>query len=264
MQTIVFTDLDGTLLDRRSYAWEPARPALDLLRSRGVPLVFVTSKTRAEVLHWRSELANHHPFIYENGGAACLPPGLFPSAAARPLRDGLELLEWGTPYPALLADLAGASARSACSVRGFHSMTDSDVAALCELPLPMAALARRREYDEPFLVDSPGREPLLATAIRAAGRRSTQGGRLWHITGRNDKGVAVRALTELYSAILGAVRTIGLGDGLNDAPLLDAVDVPVLINSPQVHSVHAVVPRARVTTHPGPVGWNEALVGLIP
>ena len=47
---VFFTDLDGTLLDPRTYAWTAARPALRALARRQQPLVIVTSKTRAEVL----------------------------------------------------------------------------------------------------------------------------------------------------------------------------------------------------------------------
>jgi len=46
---VVFTDLDGTLLDEETYSWEAAEPALAMLRERGIPWVMVTSKTRAEV-----------------------------------------------------------------------------------------------------------------------------------------------------------------------------------------------------------------------
>jgi predicted mannosyl-3-phosphoglycerate phosphatase (HAD superfamily) len=35
----VFTDLDGTLLDARTYAWEAARPAINRLRERKIPWV---------------------------------------------------------------------------------------------------------------------------------------------------------------------------------------------------------------------------------
>ena len=45
----------------------------------------------------------------------------------------------------------------------------------------------------------------------------------------NDKGKAVRALKELYSEKFLEIKTIGLGDSLNDLPMLEAVDVPVLV-----------------------------------
>src|SRR5512140_1450875 len=75
---VVITDLDGTLLDADTYAWEMARPALQQLKSRGIPLVLATSKTRAESEFWRSLLEIGDPFIVENGGAAFIPKDYFP------------------------------------------------------------------------------------------------------------------------------------------------------------------------------------------
>ena len=66
---VVFTDLDGTLLEHSTYSFAEAEEALDLLRSQDIPLVICTSKTRSEVEFWRRLLGNEHPFIVENGGA---------------------------------------------------------------------------------------------------------------------------------------------------------------------------------------------------
>jgi mannosyl-3-phosphoglycerate phosphatase len=38
---LVFKDLDGTLLDRETYSFQAAKPALERLRQLDVPLVFV-------------------------------------------------------------------------------------------------------------------------------------------------------------------------------------------------------------------------------
>lgn len=46
---IVFTDLDGSLLDHETYGYEPALPALERLQRNGVPIVPVTSKTLEEI-----------------------------------------------------------------------------------------------------------------------------------------------------------------------------------------------------------------------
>jgi HAD superfamily hydrolase (TIGR01484 family) len=58
---VVFTDLDGTLLDHHTYEWTAARPALQRLTQTGTPCVFVTSKTRAEVEFWRTAMVNPIP-----------------------------------------------------------------------------------------------------------------------------------------------------------------------------------------------------------
>ncbi len=46
---VVFTDLDGTLLDHDSYSYTAAEPALDFIRNNNIPLIFTTSKTAIEV-----------------------------------------------------------------------------------------------------------------------------------------------------------------------------------------------------------------------
>jgi len=83
---VVFTDLDGTLLDHSSYSFEAARPALEGLRARRIPVVPCTSKTRAEVEEIRTRLRNRDPFVVENGGAALIPAGW--NAAVRELIRG--------------------------------------------------------------------------------------------------------------------------------------------------------------------------------
>jgi hypothetical protein len=65
---VVFTDLDGTLLDHATYSFGPARPALDALAAAGVPVVLCTSKTRAGP-STGDRPSRHAPFVVENGGA---------------------------------------------------------------------------------------------------------------------------------------------------------------------------------------------------
>jgi len=70
---VVFTDLDGTLLDHQTYEWEEAKPALNRCKALQVPLILVSSKTRAEMDVLRHELGLISPFISENGGGIFFP-----------------------------------------------------------------------------------------------------------------------------------------------------------------------------------------------
>src|SRR5512139_1911126 len=85
---IVFTDLDGTLLDVNTYSFEKALPGLEQLRQRDVPLVFCSSKTRKEIEWYRRKLGNHHPFIAETGGGIYIPDAYFPFAVEVPAHTG--------------------------------------------------------------------------------------------------------------------------------------------------------------------------------
>lgn len=263
MLRVIFTDLDGTLLDHDTYSWDAARDTLHELRRQGVPVILVTSKTRAEVEALRRALGNTHPFIVENGGAAFIPRGYFPfDLAVAAERDHCQVIEWGKPYPYLVAALQVASAHSGCPVRGFHDMTVTEVAAKTGMPLDAARLAKIREYGEPFLVEEQSRLPELLGEIESLGLRWTRGGRFHHIMGGNDKALAVQALARLYRGNYGPVRTIGLGDGLNDAAFLRVVDDPVIIPGRFTAALRLEAPRARVERAPGPAGWSAEVAAL--
>ena len=77
-QLVLFTDLDGTLLDHDTYTAEPALPALDIISRRHIPLVVCTSKTAAEIQKLRDSIGNSDPFISENGGGIFVPENYFP------------------------------------------------------------------------------------------------------------------------------------------------------------------------------------------
>src|SRR4030042_950735 len=101
---LVFTDLDGTLLDHRTYSFEPARPALRIMRESDIPLIICTSKTRAEVQEIRAALGNIDPFIVENGGAIFVPEGYFSVELPASRSDsGFLVVEMGTSYSRILA-----------------------------------------------------------------------------------------------------------------------------------------------------------------
>lgn len=261
---LLFSDLDGTLLDHATYAFDAARPALARIRALGIPLVLCTSKTRAEVEPLRAVLGNTDPFVVENGGAVCIPEHYFPFAIeGAELRGDVLVVPIGDAYDDLVRALRRASRETGVGVRGFAEMSDAEVAAATGLPLADAHRARQREFDEPFEILDAARIGELVAAIERAGKRWTAGGRFHHITGASDKAAAVRLLTSLFRRHRGDVITVGLGDAPNDATFLNVVDLPIVVDSPRAAALHALVPHARVTSRPGPAGWNEAVLALL-
>ena len=262
---VVFTDLDGTLLDRATYSFEPARPALDALAKAGVPVVLCTSKTRAETERWRLTLDNAHPFIVENGGAAFVPEAYFdPDVGFDRTEKGYGILEFGAAYPDLRRALAAIRASTGLPLRGFGDMSLEEIAERCGFSREDAELAARRQYDEPFV----GADSIdLAAVVReaaAAGLQVVSGGRFHHLVGGSDKGRAVRALRKLFDKGGDPVRAIGVGDSPNDEPMLRAVDVPVLVRKPGGGHVDGLHPAGLVIApYSGPEGWRVAVLGLL-
>jgi mannosyl-3-phosphoglycerate phosphatase len=266
---VVFTDVDGTLIDHDSYSVEPAREALAQLQGRGIPVVLCSSKTRAEVERLQEDLGTAHPFVIENGGAVFVPHRYFPfpipGARHLPVYDVIEL---GRPYEEVVAALRTASERSGVTVIGFNDMSVAEVARDTGLSLADARLAKLREYDEPFRLAEPGDAALtrLVRAMAGAGLRHSAGGRYHHASGHTDKGVAVNALRRLFTRAHGEILTVGLGDGLNDVPLLREVQIPVVVSNAAAGATDQVAQRvagARVTVEGGPRGWRQAIAELL-
>lgn len=265
MRTIVITDMDGTLLDPSTYSFDPAEKALRLLKEKEVPLVLCTSKTRAEIEFYRRRLGNTDPFISENGGGVFVPEGYFPFGFDSDTEDGYRVLTLGTPYETLREALKRVSERTGIRVTGFGDLTAKDVAVMADLPLEEARMAVQRDFDEPFVFGEgeTGTKPFLEE-IEKEGLRWTLGGRYYHILGDNDKGRAVRVLTDLYRKAWGEVRTIGLGDSLNDLPLLKEVDTPVVVRKKDgTYDPKVELPGVVKADGIGPAGWNEAVTRLV-
>lgn len=97
MKLIIFTDLDGTLLDEE-YSWDKAKPALDLIKKLQIPLVICSSKTRNEIEEYRHPFGVNDPFISENGGAVFIPKDYFPFKFTYDKGDSYFIIELGAPY----------------------------------------------------------------------------------------------------------------------------------------------------------------------
>src|SRR4030042_1693075 len=228
---VIFTDLDGTLLDRDTYSFGPVKPALHLVRLKNIPLVISSSKTRSEIELYRKKLENDHPFISENGGAVFIPKDYFsfPYPYDREL-NGYFVLELGTSHPQIIEALESIKKETGIPIEGFSDLSKKEISSLCGLSLEEAELAKRREYDEPFLME--GGEKEIEIVKRKAEEKEMNcfwGGRFHHILGKNDKGKAVEILKELYENQFFSISTVGIGDSMNDMPMLLAVDHPIFL-----------------------------------
>ena len=260
--TIIISDLDGTLLDAAAYSFDAALSALNLLRARDIPLILCSSKTRAEMEVIRRQLRNDHPFVTENGGGIFIPKEYFSFPVEAAESGGYRLITLGLPYTEIRRHFVRLREELGIRVRGFADMTVDEVAELTGLSRDAALLARQRDFDEPFVFDGAPDERFLQ-AIEASGLNWTQG-RIFHIMGRHDKGRAVSLLKSLYAKKLGHVESIGLGDSLNDLQMLQAVDRPVLVmHEDGSHDARISVPGLLKTKLPGPSGWNEAVLQLL-
>src|SRR5579871_866855 len=96
---VIFTVLEGALLDPKSQSWSAAAEALAEIERRRVPLILVTSGTRAELEAFRTKIGHGHPFVTESGGGLFLPDGYFTQKLHGAVRVGRYFcVPFGRPY----------------------------------------------------------------------------------------------------------------------------------------------------------------------
>jgi mannosyl-3-phosphoglycerate phosphatase len=256
---LVFTDLDGTLLDHDSYSFEAARPALDLLKARGIAVILASSKTEAEMRPIADAIGISHPMIVENGAGVV---GLGQN-------DELTAVQSSSPYNQLrqlLRDLP--KELSAC----FEGFGDWDVARVSRetgLPPASAQLARLRRFSEPgHFTGTEAQKRALLSLLEAEGFTAAQGGRFFTLMPKTSKAERMAEVVAHYQrGIDTPVRTVALGDAPNDLAMLEAADCGIIIANP-AHAPLPVTEREKEgailrSERPGPEGWNLMIHELV-
>ncbi len=264
---LVFTDLDGTLLDPETYQWDKALPALDLCRKLKVPVILASSKTRAEMEPLRTQLSLSYPFITENGGGIFFPVSECKERPPGTSQEGdLFRFSLGLPYSELVEALREIREELGWNIKGFSEMTAQEISNLTGMDLESSRLAATREYDEPFIVLDTvqvDQEALFRAAARR-GLRVGAGGRFFHLQGRHDKGQAMEKVIMWYGEYHDRITTIALGDSPVDFPMLERADYPVLVGPGQEFPLlKERIPRLILTGELGPGGWNRAVSDIL-
>lgn len=262
---LVLTDLDGSLLDHHSYDFSPAVPWLARLKQMGVPVIPVTSKTRAELFPLREALGlTGTPFIAENGAVVGLPPGWCHARLDRPGsgRDGVVIKHPGVDIGFIRARLKVWRERQGIRFSRMGELSVLEVMELTGLDEARAKNARQREGSEPLIWhDTDAALDTFRSALEGDGLQLTQGGRFWHVMGRSaDKGSAVEWLIKRFTALRGRTPlSLGLGDGPNDITMLNTVDQAVVIRGCHDLIVEPSNTSLYRTQATGPTGWAEGV-----
>lgn len=255
---IIFTDIDGTLIDFETYSYAEVETAVSRLIARQIPIVLCSSKTRSEQAAYRQALGIPDPYIVENGSAIFVPDGYFD-------RDTPPMIELGVTAVSIRQALSEIRQQTGLAFQGYADLTVAEVSQITSLDETAAAQAKQREYSETIVT------PLttvifqqLRKALAAYGLTIVSGGKFHTVmSAKNNKGTAVAYLTDLFRQKWGVIVTIGLGDSANDAPLLAAVERPFLVQRPDRNWQE--MGKMPVTKVPavGPSGWRLVVESLL-
>ncbi|WP_432468035.1 HAD-IIB family hydrolase [Agarivorans sp. Z349TD_8] len=262
---LVFTDLDGTLLDHDSYSFEPAQPSLKQLKLLNIPVIFNTSKTLMEALELQKKLGIEQPFVVENGSAICIPShSPLQIDDLSPLNVGKQ--QWnikifGPSYPDICQYLSVLRQRCQFRFQGFNDMNAEEVQLHTGLNKYEAQLAKQRMASEPVLWnDSPEQLELFIKKLEAHNLAVIKGGRFLHIKARLDKADAMRWLNQHYQQYYQhRFFNLALGDSENDRSMLEQADLAVIIPRKHAPALYIEHPNCSLAPHPGPYGWHKMI-----
>lgn len=270
MDAVVYTDLDGTLLDHHDYSFAAAMPAINKLNKLQVPIVPVTSKTRAELTQLRSQLNLSTPFIVENGAAVFIPdkPEFAELSAGLARVDDYfvqafspKLDYWTQLMDELLAHVG-------VCFQPFSKMSLVNIVELTGLTNQQAALAANREFSDPiYWYGNEAEFRKLCDFCAEQQVQVVRGGRFVHLLKGADKGKALTWLHRRFEAVNSrGLTSIALGDGENDIAMLEQVNIAVQIRSPKNDfPVFSAGENQQLiqTSSIGPAGWNEAIEEIL-
>lgn len=265
---LIFTDMDGSLLDHHNYHFDEAIPTLKALAEQHIPVIPVTSKTQAEVELLRDSLRNQHPFIVENGAAVFIPVGYFEQQPADTIeRDGYWIKEFVAPRSRWQDLINALRPNYADQFKTFADAGIDGIIAMTGLNVHAAARAARRQYGEPVAWHGNGKlKQDFIDELQQAGANILMGGRFMHVSGDCDKGRALKWLEQVYQSAWSEknMASLAIGDSQNDQAMLEQADYALLIRSP----VHALPDIQRdnnltISTHTGPKGWAEGVNQII-
>lgn len=263
IQKVIFTDIDGTILDNTGGYGETPKLIRSLIKS-SVPVILCSAKTLAEQNRVRKQIGLADPFIIENGGAIIIEKDYFNHSyilGNYPVkeRDDDYIVELGKPATKIRELLNDIRKNFNINFRGVADISIQELSSITNLSAEHAKEMAHREYGETILQIEKKDLDRLTRIAREMDLSLIHGGRFFDVTMGNDKGKAVEILVNLFKKKYDHnVTFFGIGDSENDASMLGHMDFPLLVQKQDGSWSNVKVNRIIRVPGIGPKGWALA------
>jgi len=147
-------------------------------------------------------------------------------------QDGYQIILLGEFSDYIRRAIAEARRAAGIQPLGYADLSLEEIMQRTGLAREAARRAAQRDYSETLLQSNPdgsGWQHFLKL-LDARGLQCVFGGKFYTVMGKgSNKGKAIEALNKLFARKYGSLRSVGLGDSVNDLPMLQAVDEPFLV-----------------------------------
>jgi mannosyl-3-phosphoglycerate phosphatase len=265
IHAIVFTDLDGTLLDDR-YDLAGAAYMCNELYARGVLTIPASSKTKAELSELKALFSYDAPLISENGAGIVWPEYLQSALLEQDeTSDQHETVSAPMSYAQICEVLETIKRGQNFVFSGFAELSVEEVALATGLDIHAAALAKQRLASEPVIwSDESVRLADFKAQLKVRGLHLVSGGRFHHVMNPTDKGAAARRLMQVIRATWGPNLTVlACGDSPNDKPMLEMAQGCALFPQRDGSYMACSHPFSIKAKSAGALPWLEAVNELL-
>ena len=249
---LIFTDLDGSLLNRENFEFGSIKNFLKELLSNDIFIIPNSSKTAKEIVNFNDELEERLPFIAENGSSIHdlnLINSNFPEKIILS-RDISELLE-------IFNNKVPNNLRLKCKF--LKDLSKKEQLNILGLPTDKIKYAIKRDYTVPFKFEGDkNQREKLQKCIQSSGLTLQEGGRVINLCDKVSKSKAMKNVVKVFQKVeKDKLITIAVGDNFNDLDMLRNSDFPCLVFNDKFTLEKININNCIVSKKPAPEGWEE-------
>ena len=255
---LIFTDLDGSLLNHNNFEFKEIKDFILNCISNGTKIIPNTSKTEEEIQVFLEQLGQNLPFVVENGAAIHNLDLVHPKIKfknnsiifSRLLSEILEQFKKNIPID---------FQKRCFFLKDMSFIEQMKILGLNRKYLPFAL---NRYYSMPLVFD--GSKEIInefTSLLKKIGMKLHEGGRIYNISDDCSKGKAMTTLIEILENDLDyKTHTIVIGDSPNDISMLNVCDQPCIIPLPNKNNLYHLKDNKIIrATQSAPLGWEEVV-----
>ncbi len=253
-QIIIFTDLDGSLLDKDTFRFDEIENYFKELLLKEIKIIPNSSKTEAELLDFNKLYNLNISFIAENGssihGLNLIHSNLPEKVSLSRSTDQIYQI-FNENIPSHLRD----------KISFILKLNSKKQQEIFGLPLDKIGLALKRKHSLPILFNGNeiGKNEFIKI-MNNAGLTVQTGGRIMSICDNVNKSKAMTKTLELIkNEVDDEIITIGVGDNQNDIDMLRQSNYACLVKNDNFDSSLINIDNLIKSTEPSPLGWADVI-----